>query len=104
MNVILEFSIIPIGTGSSLSKYVAACEDVLAKSGLHYELHANGTNVEGEWDVVFAAVKHCHEALHKMGVSRISTMIKVGTRTDRLQTLQNMVASIEEKLGRGNRP
>jgi len=101
MNVILEFSIIPIGVGISLSKYVAACERVLAKSGLHYELHANGTNVEGDWDTVFAAIKRCHEVLHEMDVQRISTLIKVGTRTDRKQTMQGMVLSVQDKLDKG---
>jgi uncharacterized protein (TIGR00106 family) len=101
MNVILEFSIIPIGVGSSLSKYVAACERVLAETGLHYELHANGTNVEGEWDDVFAAIKRCHEVLHEMGVPRLSTLIKVGTRTDRKQTMDGMVASVQSKLEKG---
>ncbi len=98
MNVILEFSVIPLGVGLSLSKYVAACEKILAKTGLHYELHANGTNVEGEWDEVFGAIKRCHEVLHAMGAARISTLIKAGTRTDRNQSMAKMVASVEEKL------
>jgi uncharacterized protein (TIGR00106 family) len=98
MHVILEFSVIPIGAGVSLSKYVAACERVLAESGLTYELHANGTNVEGEWDEVMAAIKCCHETLHAMGVPRISTIIKIGTRTDREQTMKQKVKSVRGKL------
>ena len=98
MNVILEFSVIPIGVGVSLSKYVATCERVLQEAGLHYELHANGTNVEGEWDEVFAAIKRCHETLHALGVPRISTIIKVGTRTDRAQTMAEKVASVQAIL------
>jgi len=47
MNAIAEFTIIPIGVGVSLSKYVAVCEGILEESGLSYELHANGTNLEG---------------------------------------------------------
>ena len=61
-------------------------------------LHANGTNIEGEWEDVMAAVKHCHETLHAMGVPRISTIIKVGTRTDRKQTMKDKVQSVREKL------
>ena len=56
MKVIAEFTIIPIGVGTSLSRYVAACERILEESGLEHELHANGTNVEGEWDEVMAAM------------------------------------------------
>jgi uncharacterized protein (TIGR00106 family) len=104
MNVILEFGAIPIGVGTSLSKYVAACERVLEEAGLPYELHANGTNVEGDWDAVFAAIKRCHEVLHIMGVPRISTTIKVGTRTDREQTMAAMVDSVQDKLEKDGKP
>ena len=98
MKAIAEFTIIPIGAGVSLSKYVAACENVLAQTGLTYELHANGTNLEGEWDTVMDAIKACHERLHEMGVPRISTVINVGTRTDRDQHMTDKVQSVREKL------
>ena len=98
MNAIAEFTVIPIGVGVSLSKYVAACEQILEKSGLSYELHTNGTNLEGEWDAVMLAIKTCHERLHEMGVPRISTVIKIGTRTDREQKMAEKIASVREKL------
>jgi len=101
MKVILDFSVIPLGVGLSLSKYIAACERVLGDTGLKYQLHANGTNVEGEWDMVFGAVKRCHEVLHEMGVKRISTVIKVGTRTDKVQTMEDKVASVQSLLEDG---
>lgn len=98
MNAIAEFTIIPIGVGVSLSKYVAACEKVLERSGLTYELHANGTNLEGEWDDLIQAIKTCHETLHRMGVPRIATQIKIGTRTDRTQKMRDKVESVRGKL------
>src|SRR5450759_4617591 len=91
MNVILDLCIVPIGVGVSLSPYVAACEKVLAEAGLKTVLHANGTNIEGEWDKVFAAAKRCHEVVHEMGTPRVSTVIKLGTRTDRNQTMDDKV-------------
>jgi uncharacterized protein (TIGR00106 family) len=97
MKVIAEFTVIPVGTGVSLSEYVATCERVLAGTGLHYELHANGTNVEGDWEEVMQAIKHCHEVLHEMGVPRISTIVKIGTRVDRIQTMDEKVASVRAK-------
>ncbi len=100
MKVIADLGIIPIGVGLSLSKYVAACEGVLEEAGLKPRLHAYGTNVEGEWDDVFSAIRRCHEVLHQMGVPRISTVIKVGTRTDKAQTMGEKVKSVEEKLER----
>jgi len=98
MYSIAEFTIIPIGVGVSLSGYVAACEKVLETTGLHYELHANGTNIEGEWDSVMAAIKACHERLHEMGVPRISTIVKIGTRIDREQKMEDKVESVKTKL------
>ncbi|MEI6891269.1 MAG: MTH1187 family thiamine-binding protein [Pontiella sp.] len=97
MKVIVDLTIVPIGVGVSLSKYVAACEDILNRSGLKTALHANGTNIEGEWDVVFAAVKVCHEKVHEMGAPRIHTNIKLGTRNDREQTLEDKINSVVEK-------
>jgi len=102
MNAITEFTLIPIGVGVSLSKYVAVCAQVLEESGLSYELHANGTNLEGDWDQVMQAIKTCHERLHEMGVPRISTVIKIGTRTDREQRMAEKVASVREKLQKDN--
>ena len=98
MKVLIDVSVVPIGVGVSLSKYVAACERVFADAGLSTRLHAYGTNVEGEWDDVFGAVKHCHEVLHAMGAPRVSTIIKAGTRTDKPQSLDDKVRSVEEKL------
>lgn len=98
MKAIAEFTIIPIGAGVSLAQYVAACQRVLEKSGLIYELHANGTNLEGEWDQVMQAIQACHERLHAMGVPRISTVIKIGTRTDRAQTMADKMASVRAEL------
>ena len=98
MKVIADLAIIPIGVGVSLSKYVAACERVLIESGLEPRLHANGTNVEGEWELVFTALKRCHETLHEMGVPRISTNMRIGTRGDRVQSMQDKIDSVKEKL------
>ena len=103
MNAIAEFTVIPIGVGVSLSKYVAVCEQILEKAGLSYELHANGTNLEGEWDEVMDAIKTCHEKLHKMGVPRIATVIKIGTRTDRKQSMAEKTVSVRAELEKESR-
>ena len=99
MKTIADISIVPLGVGLSLSSYIAACERVLAEAGLNPRLHAYGTNVEGDWDEVFAAVRRCHEVLHEMGAPRVSTNLRCGTRTDREQTMQDKVNSVKDKLG-----
>jgi uncharacterized protein (TIGR00106 family) len=99
MHVLVDLCVVPLGIGVSVSKEVAACERILQEAGLRTRLHAYGTNIEGDWDVVFAAIKRCHEVLHAQGVPRISSTLRVGTRTDRLQTLDDKVRSVEDKLG-----
>lgn len=98
MKVIIDFCIVPLGVGTSLSTYIARCEEILKKAKLKTQLHANGTNIEGEWDKVFAAVKECHEAVHEMGAPRISTTIKLGTRTDKDQSMEDKVSSVQKKM------
>jgi uncharacterized protein (TIGR00106 family) len=98
MKVIIDLCLVPIGVGISLSPYIAACEKVLMDAGLKISLHSYGTDIEGEWDEVFAAVKRCHEVVHEMGAPRITTTIKVGTRTDRSETMEGKVKSVQDKL------
>ncbi|HMB70008.1 MAG TPA: MTH1187 family thiamine-binding protein [bacterium] len=97
MNCIADICVVPIGVGVSVSRHVAACENVFRDAGLSYQLHAYGTNVEGTWDDVVAAIRRCHEVVHEMGAPRISTTIRIGTRTDRDQTMAQKVASVQEK-------
>jgi len=99
MHVIVDFTVVPVGTGTSLSGYIAEVERVLRATGLHYQLHANGTNLEGDWEPVMAAIRQCHERLHALGVPRIHTDIKLGTRSDREQRMADKVASVRQKLG-----
>ena len=98
MKCLIDLTIVPLGVGVSLSKYVAACERVLDRPGLTTSLHPNGTSIEGEWDEVFNAVRACHDAVHEMGAPRIHTVIKLSTRTDREQTMQDKLDSVAAKL------
>jgi len=97
MKVIADLCVVPLGVGVSVSEYVAACEKILRDAGLKTRLHAYGTNIEGEWDTVFDAVKRCHQVVHEMGAPRISSTLRFGTRTDRQQTMDDKVRSVEDK-------
>lgn len=96
MDAIADICLIPIGVGVSVSKYVAVCQDIFDAHGLTHTMHAYGTTVEGSWDEVFAAIKDCHAAVHEAGAPRISSTIKVGTRTDREQTGQDKIQSVQK--------
>ncbi len=98
MHVIADLCLIPLGVGVSVSSYIAECERILTAAGLKIELHAYGTNIEGEWDAIFKAIERCHEKVHAMGAPRISTTLKFGTRTDRAQTMEDKVSSVRKNL------
>ena len=57
MKVLVDVCVVPMGVGVSVSKYIVECEKIFAAAGLSHQLHAYGTNVEGDWDEVMAAIK-----------------------------------------------
>ena len=87
MKATADIQVVPIGAGVSVRPQVKRAHELLASSGLQVVLHAFGTNVEGDLDDILAAVKRVHETLHAEGVVRLSTSIKIGTRTDKEPTL-----------------
>ena len=93
MHAIVGFTLVPIGVGVSLSPYVAAIERVLEESGLTFEVNSS-TNLEGEWEEVFAVIKRCHEVVHGEGAPRIHTCLQVGTRVDREQCMAEKLESV----------
>lgn len=100
MKTIADICIVPLGVGVSLGAYIAAACEELEAAGLKTAVHAYGTNVEGDYDVVFAALKRSLERLHAMGAPRITCTVKLGTRTDREQTMEDKVASVERQRRR----
>ncbi|MDH4045247.1 MAG: MTH1187 family thiamine-binding protein [Gemmatimonadota bacterium] len=87
MKALAEVQVIPIGSGVSVRREVQRAHEVLKNAGLHVELHAYGTNVEGELMDILAAIARVHETLHAEGTVRLSTFLKLGTRTDKASSL-----------------
>ena len=98
MKVIVDMSLVPIGVGTSVSEYIAACERILADSGLSPNIHGAGTEIEGEWPRVLDAVRRCHDTVHRMGAPRVHTVLKLSTRTDREESIERNVQSVTAKL------
>lgn len=98
MKVIADLCVVPLVKETSLSPYIAEVENILEEKGLKPRLHAYGTNVEGEWEDVMEAVRAVHERLHEMGVPRISSNMRFGTRIDREQSGEDKIRSVQEKL------
>ena len=99
MQVIVDLCVVPLGVGVSVSAYVAECQRVLDAAGLKNQLHAYGTNIEGEWDEVMAVVTACFEAM-RADCPRVEVALKVDYRAGDGSRLASKVAAVEERLGR----
>ena len=83
MKAVAELQVIPIGTGVSVRAQVRRAQEIIRESGLVIQEHSFGTNVEGELETILQVVARIHDVLHAEGVLRLSTAIKLGTRTDK---------------------
>ena len=96
MHAIAELCVIPISGSVSVRDEVAQAHRILAETGLPTELHAYGTNIEGPMDQILAAVERIHSELHGSGVPRVHTAIKIGTRTDKTQHMQDKIDAVND--------
>ena len=83
MKAVAEIQVVPIGVGVSVRKQVRRAQAIILESGLVVQEHSFGTNVEGELETILAVIARIHAVLHEEGTPRISTAIKLGTRTDK---------------------
>lgn len=97
--MIVEFSIVPVGSGEELSGFVADILDIVDQSGLPYRLTAMGTIVEGDWDDIIPMIKSCHERM-KTNSSRVLTRISIDDRRGAVNRIEGKVAAVEKALGR----
>ncbi len=97
--MLAQFSMVPLGVGVSVSKYVAKIVKIVDDSGLPYKLHAMGTIIEGEWDEVMNLIKKCRDALMEE-VERVVIDIKIDDRKGAKGRIEAKVRSVEEKLGK----
>ncbi|MFO7819644.1 MAG: MTH1187 family thiamine-binding protein [Halanaerobacter sp.] len=104
---IAEVTIVPVGTETtSLSPYVAKCQNVLKKDeNIEYELTPMGTIIEGELDDILVAIRKLHEVPFMQGAKRVTTNIKIDDRRDKEASQKqklNSVARELEKLNKSN--
>jgi uncharacterized protein (TIGR00106 family) len=100
-HVIAEISVTPIGTKStSVGEQVGAALHAISKiKGIKFELNAMGTIlVSDNMDKIFLAVKAANEAILGLGEKRVSTILKIDNRIDKVATLQSKVDSAKKRM------
>jgi uncharacterized protein (TIGR00106 family) len=97
--MLAEFSIVPIGKGSSIGDQVAEVLKIVDASGLPYKINPMGTVVEGEWDEVMKLIKQCHKTVMKTG-ERALTTISIDDRKGKPNRIDQKVKAIEKRIGK----
>ena len=91
-------TITPLGTGTSVSRYVAGVEEILRGTSLIHQLTAMGTIIEGNLDEILAVVRRMHEHPFTQGAQRVSTSLRIDDRRDKPHSIAGKMRSVEEKL------
>ncbi len=97
--MLVELSIIPIGTGSSIGDQLAEVLKIIDASGFPYKVNPMGTVIEGEWDEIMKLTRKCHMAVLKTG-ERVLTTIIIDDRKGKTNRLEEKVKSIERRIGK----
>ncbi len=96
--MLAEFSINPMNS-EHMSRDVAKVIETLESAGVHYHLGPMSTAVEGTWEQVMEAIRRCHQMI-ALSHDRVITTITVDDRKNQPHHLTEMIASVEQKLGR----
>jgi uncharacterized protein (TIGR00106 family) len=96
---IVAVNMVPLGVGSSVSKYVAAAEKVIVdRPGIKRQVGPMFTTLEGDLDEVMKAIREMQEAVFATGVDRVLTTIKIDDRRDKKATMDAKLASLNAKI------
>jgi uncharacterized protein (TIGR00106 family) len=96
--LLAEFSIWPMDKGVSVSPFVARAIEVVERSGLPYKVGPLGTCIEGDYDLVMAVIKQCHDVL-VVDCDRVMCTVKMDWRRGKSGRIDGKVDSVEKSLG-----
>ncbi len=99
--VTAEISLYPVGTDSpSLSFYIAkSIESIQDITQITYQVTPMGTVLESDsMEKIFEATKVMSETIHRLGVKRLEIILKIDSRTDKKQSAQDKMDSLNKHL------
>jgi uncharacterized protein (TIGR00106 family) len=97
--MLVEFSVIPIGSSSSIGDQIAEVLRIVDASGLPYKINPMGTVVEGDWDEIVKLIKKCHKKV-MTSEDRVVTTISIDDRKGKPNRIDEKVKSIEKRIGK----
>jgi len=98
--VIAEFSLTPLGVGTSVSKYVAEAHRALKRlKGIRVQLTPMSTIIEAaSLDDVYHAIRSAHEAVIRAGVQRVECFVRIDDRRDKPRRMEDKVDAVVKLL------
>jgi uncharacterized protein (TIGR00106 family) len=82
--IVADFSMVPMGSGTSAAKYIRAVYDLLKESNVKFLPGPMSTSVETKgFEELFELIEKANQRLKEMGVRRIITSINIDYRLDK---------------------
>ncbi len=95
--IVADISIVPVGSGTSISKFIKAAIKIIEENGIKFSIGPMSTTVEvNSLNELFLITKKIHEVVFKMGALRIVTTIKIDDRKDKELSIKSKLYSIED--------
>jgi len=93
--IVADFSMIPMGSGTSASRYVRAIHEVLKSSGVNFVPGPMSTSLEVEsLEELFRVIDAANQRLKDMGVQRIITSIRIDYRLDKEISIDSKLKAV----------
>jgi uncharacterized protein YqgV (UPF0045/DUF77 family) len=82
--VIVDIEVVPQPLGTEANRYahVEAAIALAQESGLHAEVNALGTTIEGSPDALWPLVRAMHESCLASGAQHVVTIVKLAEHAD----------------------
>jgi uncharacterized protein (TIGR00106 family) len=105
--VVAEISIIPLGKNystdtmqTSISREIAFALKAIKKlKEVKVNLNAMGTEIEANnIQDILKSIEVAHQAIRDLGIKRIISTIRIDERLDKIETLEDRVDSVNEKM------
>jgi uncharacterized protein YqgV (UPF0045/DUF77 family) len=82
--VIVDIEVVPepMGTAENAHAHIEAAIALAQRSGLHHEVNALGTTIEGAPDEVWPLLREMHESCLASGARQVITVLKLAQHRD----------------------
>ncbi len=101
--LIAEFSIHPIGAGTSVGRYVKAAVRAMSRiPGLTFDVTPMSSVLEAETiGTILEAVEVSHRILRSMGAKRISSSLRIDERLDKRRKMSDKTQGLKRLAREG---